>query len=167
MPGKLSNPRDLFLQLLGEMLWLERTLVREALPSLERGAQAQSLAQAFAHHLEQTRDHVTRVEEVFGIAAAEPSSNLDAPAEKLIEHHDELAGQVVDPVLRDVFHAAAAARTEHAEIAAYTALIALAEAMELPDAVRLLERNRDEEAEALEQVESIARRLAGEVAHAR
>jgi ferritin-like metal-binding protein YciE len=163
---KLSNPRDLFLQLLGQMLWLERELVREALPALERGAQAQSLAQAFAEHLEQTRDHVARVEEVFGIVAAEPSSNLDEAAQQLIEQHDRLAGGIVDPVLRDVFHAAAAARTEHAEIAAYTTLIALAEALELPAAVRLLERNRDEEAEALEQVERAAERLLHEVARA-
>ncbi|HEY6052513.1 MAG TPA: DUF892 family protein [Gaiellaceae bacterium] len=162
----MSNPRDLFLQLLGELLWLERELVREALPALERGAQAQSLAQAFAEHLEQTRGHVKRVEEVFRIATAEPSSNLDEPAQKLIEHHDELAGSIVDPVLRDVFHAAAAAKTEHTEIAAYTTLIGLAEALELPEAVRLLERNRDEEAEALEQVERAAERLLREVAHA-
>lgn len=163
----LSNPRDLFLRLLGQMLWLERELVREALPALERGAQAQSLAQAFAEHLEQTRDHVARVEEVFRIAAAEPSSNLDEAAQKLFERHDELAGSVVDPVLRDVFHAAAAARTEHAEIAVYTTLITLAEALELPEAVRLLERNREEEAEALEQVERAARQLSREVAHVR
>lgn len=149
------------------MLWLERELVRETLPALERGAQAQSLAQAFAEHLEQTRDHVARVEEVFRIAAAEPSSNLDEAAQKLIERHDELAGSIVDPVLRDVFHAAAAARTEHTELAAYTTLIALAEALELPAAARLLERNRDEEAEALEHVERAAERLLREVAHAR
>lgn len=162
----LSNPRDLFLQLLGEQLWLERELVRAALPALQRGAQAQGLADAFADHLAQTRDHVARLEEVFRIAAAEPSSNLDAAAQQLIEHHDELAGGIVDPRLRDVFHAAAAARTEHAEIAAYTTMIALAEALELPDAVRLLERTREEEAEALERVERLAERLSGEVAHA-
>ncbi|HSP72776.1 MAG TPA: DUF892 family protein, partial [Gaiellaceae bacterium] len=80
--------------------------------------------------------------------------------------HDELAGSIVDPVLRDVFHAAAAAKTEHAAIAAYTTLIALAEALELPDAVRLLERNRDEDAEALDRVERAAERLLREVAHA-
>ena len=164
---KLSNPRDLFLQLLGELLWLERELVREALPALERAAQSQSLARVFAEHLEQTRDHVARVEEVFRIAAAEPSSNLDEAAQKLIEHHDELAEEIVDPVLRDVFHAAAAAKTEHAEIAAYTVLIALAEALELPDAARLLKRSLEEEAEALEEVERAAERLLREVAHAR
>ena len=109
---------------------------------------------------------MARVEEVLRIAAAEPSSNLDPAARQLIEQHDELAGSVVDPMLRDVFHAAAASRTEHAEIAGYTTLIELAEAMELPDAVRLLRRNLEEEAAALERVEEIGRRLAREVVDA-
>jgi ferritin-like metal-binding protein YciE len=149
------------------MVWLERELAREALPSLERGAQAQSLAEAFAEHRAETLDHVARLEEVFRIAAAEVSSNLDPAAQQLIEQHDEVAGQVVDPMLRDVFHAAAAARTEHAEIAMYATLVELAEALELPEAARLLRQNLDEDAAALEKVEQIGGRLTREVAHAR
>jgi ferritin-like metal-binding protein YciE len=162
----MSNPRDLFLQLLGQALWLERLLVREALPSLERAADSESLARAFAHHLEQTRGHVARVEEVFAIAAAESSSVPDRAAEKLVEEHDRLAGNVVDPRLADVFHAGAAALTEHHEIALYTALIALAGALELPDAVKLLEQSLAEESEALAEVEQLGARLAREAVHA-
>src|SRR5581483_6599828 len=49
----LSNPRDLFLQLLGEMLWTERTLAFEALPALRRDVTAERLAAAVDAHLEQ------------------------------------------------------------------------------------------------------------------
>jgi ferritin-like metal-binding protein YciE len=141
-------------------------LVHEALPSLQQSAQAQSLAQAFEHHLEQTRGHVSRVEQVFAIAAAETSSIPDRAAEKLVEEHDRVSGSIVDPRLADVFHAAAAVRTEHHELATYTALIALAGALELPEAVRLLEENIAEEAEALAQVEQIGERLAREATDA-
>lgn len=158
----LSNPRDLFLRLLGEALWLERTLVHEVLPKLERQAQAQSLAEAFAEHLEQTRGHVERLEEVFRLLGAETSSNLDPAAKKLAEHHDETAATIVDPILRDVFHAALAAKTEHYEIASYDTLIQLARVLDAHDAVPLLEQNRAEEAGALELVESIGARLAQE-----
>jgi len=160
----LSNPRDLFLQLLAEVLWLERTLVRAVLPKLAEQAQSESLAGAFAAHLEQTRGHAANVERVFELLGAETSSSLDEAAEKLAEHHDATAGSIVDPRLRDVFHAAAAARTEHYELASYDALIGLGRALDVPEAVELLGRNRADEADALAQVEAIGARIAGELA---
>jgi ferritin-like metal-binding protein YciE len=160
----MSNPRDLFLLLLGEQLWLERMLALDVLPKLAREAQSQSLSEALLAHLEQTRGHVARLEDCFRAAGAETSSNFDPAAQKLFEHHDEVAQQVVEPVLRDVYHAAAAAKTEHYELAGYDALLELARALDLGDAVSLLEQNRSEDADALEQVESIGARLGRETA---
>src|SRR5205085_12038897 len=57
---KLSSPRDLFLHLLAEMLWVERMLVFEVLPNLLKQVQSESLAAAVEEHLAQTRGHVTR-----------------------------------------------------------------------------------------------------------
>lgn len=158
----LSNPRDLFLRLAGELLWLERMLVFEVLPQLQRDAQSESLAAAFAEHLEQTRGHVTRLEQTFQLLGAETSSNLDPAAKQLFEHHDELAAEIVEPILRDVFHAAAAAKTEQYEIAAYDALIELGRALGAP--VELLEQSRGDEVGALERVGSIGARLGKEIA---
>jgi ferritin-like metal-binding protein YciE len=146
------------------MLWTERMLAFEVLPKLQREVRSQPLAEAVAHHLEQTKEHVARVEEVFRAVGAETSSNLCPPVEKLAEHHDELAEQLVEERLRDTFHAAAAAQTEHHEIALYDALITVADAMEERDAVKLLEQNRDEERDALKTLEREAERLAGEAA---
>jgi ferritin-like metal-binding protein YciE len=137
-------------------------LVLEVLPQLQRDAQSESLAAAFAEHLEQTRGHVTRLEETFRLLGAETSSNLDPAAKKLFEHHDELAAEIVEPILRDVFHAAAAAKTEHHEIAAYDVLIELGRALGAP--IELLDQSRREEAGALERVESIGARLGKEIA---
>ena len=97
---------------------------------------------------------------MFPHLAAETSSSLDPAAQALFEHHDELAQQIVDPVLRDVFHAAAAAKTEHYELAAYDALIELSRALGIP--VDALEQNRAEDARALEQVEAQGARLGKE-----
>jgi ferritin-like metal-binding protein YciE len=144
------------------MLWTERTLALEVLPKLQREVTSGPLAEAVAHHLEQTKEHATRVEQAFRAVGAETSSNLFPPAEKLAEHHDEVAQQIVEERLRDTFHASAAAATEHLEIAMYDALITVAKAMEEKDAVRLLERNRDEEREALATMEREAERLARE-----
>ena len=134
------------------MLWTERTLAFEVLPKLRRDVTAEGLAQAVDEHLEQTKQHVARVEQAFRAAGAEPSSNLSPPAEKLAQHREELAGTVPEDRLRDVLNAAAAAATEHHEIAAYDALVDLAGGLELGDARDLLEQNRKEEAEALDRL---------------
>jgi ferritin-like metal-binding protein YciE len=134
------------------------------LPKLQRDIQSEGLASAVAEHLEQTKEHAARLEQVFRALGAEPSSNLSPPAEKLAQHHDELAGSFTDDRLADVFHATAAAATEHQEIAAYDALLALGQPVDLPDDARgLLEQNRDEEGQALGRIESELRRLAGEL----
>ena len=125
---------------------------------------SEGLAKAVDEHLEQTREHGPRLERVFRALDAEPSSNLSPPVEKLAQHHDELADSFADDRLADCFHATAAAATEHHELAAYDALLALARSVDLAgDARELLERNRAEEAEALERLEQELQRLAGEL----
>ena len=134
------------------------------LPKLQRAVTSEGLAAAVAEHLEQTKEHGPRLEAVFRALDAEPSSNLSPPAEKLAQHHDEVAGSFADDRLADVFHAASAATTEHFELAAYDALLALAQAVGLSDDAReLLERNRAEEAAALERLQEELQRLAGDL----
>lgn len=125
---------------------------------------SEGLAKAVDEHLEQTREHGPRLERVFRALDAEPSSNLSPPVEKLAQHHDELADSFADDRLADCFHATAAAATEHNELAAYEALLTLSRSVDLADDAReLLERNRAEEAEALERLEQELQRLAGEL----
>jgi ferritin-like metal-binding protein YciE len=156
---KLSSPRDLFLHLLAEMLWVERMLVFEVLPSLRKQVQSESLAAAVEEHLAQTRGHVTRVEEVFRALGAEPVSARSAPAAALASEHEETAGKIAEPRLADLFHAGAAITTEHFEIASYDVLLELA-----PEAVReSLAQNRDEEVQALELLRELSGRLRGEL----
>ena len=134
------------------MLWTERMLAFEGLPKLRRDVTAEGLAQAVDEHLEQTKEHAARLEQVFRAAGAEPSSNLSPPAEKLGDHRAELAEDIPDDRLKDVLNATAAAATEHYEIALYDALLELASGLGLDDARELLERNRKEEEEALRRV---------------
>jgi ferritin-like metal-binding protein YciE len=156
---KLASPRDLFLQLLAEVLWVERMLVFEVLPRLLEQVQSESLAAAVEEHLAQTGGHVTRVEEVFRALGAEPVSARSAPAAALAAEHEETAGKIAEPRLADLFHAGAAITTEHYEIASYDVLLELA-----PETAReSLAQNREEEAQALELLRELSGRLRGEV----
>jgi ferritin-like metal-binding protein YciE len=137
------------------------------LPELHKAVKSQGLADAVDEHLDQTKHHGPRLEQVFRAVGAEPSSNLEPALEKLAEHHDELAGSFADNRLADVFHAAAAVRTEHDEIAMYDTLLTLGNALDLGDARGLLEENRREEEQALERLHSELARLVRELQEVR
>jgi hypothetical protein len=79
MPATMSNPRDVYLALLGDLLFVERTLSFETLPQMLADAGDPALARAMAEHLEQTKAHVGRVEQAFRSAGAEASSNHSLP----------------------------------------------------------------------------------------
>jgi ferritin-like metal-binding protein YciE len=127
------------------------------LPKLVEEADSEWLADALAAHLEQTRGHAERLEEAFVAAGAEPTAAASPALEGLRKGHDALVDSVVEPRLRDLFLATCAAETEHLELALYSSLIGLAERLGLDSAP--LVANRDDEREALEQVESTAGRL--------
>jgi ferritin-like metal-binding protein YciE len=81
--------------------------------------------------------------------------------EGLKKEHDEMIGEVSEGLV-DMVDAGAAARTEHYEIAAYNGLIEMARALGERQAVGLLEENLKEEREALNDVESVAKKLRDE-----
>jgi ferritin-like metal-binding protein YciE len=115
------------------------------------------LRAALEEHLEQTKEHVSRVEDAFRAAGAEPTAARSAALAAALEQHD--AQDVKEPTLRDLFHASGAARTEHLELGLYDAVLALASGA----AATLLKQNRKDEENALKQVEQVAVRLAGEL----
>jgi ferritin-like metal-binding protein YciE len=151
----VSNPRDLLLQHLSELLWIERTLFSEVLPSVHDDAQAAELQQALTAHRAETREHCVRLEAAIRACGAEPAAARSPSLEAMKEQHESEAPSVVDRTLRDVFHCAGVARTEHLELAAYDAALRLADG----ECARLLQQNRDEDAKALKQIEKLARGL--------
>ena len=141
MAGKVSNPRDLLVLLLGELLHVERRLAGGVIRELADAVHDEELRRDLLHHLEQTTQHVERIETAFHRLEVAPTANLSRPFESAVAQHGELAPNIVEPTLADRFHAQAALHTEYWEIAAYETVLHLA-----PQAVReLLERSRDDE----------------------
>jgi ferritin-like metal-binding protein YciE len=132
-------------------------LVFEILPQVHREADSELLAEPLELHLEQTRAHVARVEALFATVDAEVSSAISYALEGLRRAHDELVPKVVEPRLKDLALADAAARTEHLEIALYTALIRIAQQLDVD--AKPLERNLADERSALKQVDQAAAEL--------
>ena len=160
MATQMSDPRDLFLHELGDVLYAERLLVK-ALSKLQEEASDEELALGFEEHLEQTRQHVKNVEQAFEKlgekASAEKCPGIDGIKK---EHDDFVAKESPSQDVLDSFLTGAGARTEHYEIAAYEGLVTMAEAMGETDVAELLSENLQQEKEALEKLKTIGKRLA-------
>jgi ferritin-like metal-binding protein YciE len=159
MPTTVSNPRDLYLVQLCDMLFVERQLAFDVLPSLLGQVKDSELSAALGEHLAQTKEHASRLEDVFRLAGAEPSPVLSAPFAGLKDQHEAQSSAIVNETLADAWHAAAAAHTEHYEIAAYEALVTMAGALELGEAVELLGANLEDERAALKLAQDAYARL--------
>jgi ferritin-like metal-binding protein YciE len=157
---KMSDPRELFLHELGDILYAERTLVK-ALPKLQEEASDEELAQGFGDHLEETRQHVKNIEQAFEAigeeAKAEKCPGIDGIKK---EHDDFVAKESPSQEVLDAFLTGAGARTEHYEIAAYEGLVTMADAMGEDEVARLLSENLEEEKIALRKMQAIGKRLA-------
>ena len=157
---KMSDPRDLFLHELGDVLYAEKTLVK-ALPKLQEEASDEELASGFADHLEETRQHVKNLEQAFE-ALGEPAKAEKCPGIEGIkkEHDDFVANESPTSEVLDAFLTGAGARTEHYEIAAYEGLVTMATAMGEDDVASLLNENLEQEKAALAKMQTIGKRLA-------
>jgi len=144
---QLQSLNDVLEQQLSDLLSAERQLV-EALPKMARAASDEQLRNAFEQHLEETREHVTRLEQVFGEVGRQPSGEVCKAMQGLIAEGEEVISANGDPAAKDAALIAAAQRVEHYEIAGYGTAKALAGELDHGEAKDLLERTLDEEGQA-------------------
>jgi ferritin-like metal-binding protein YciE len=157
----ITNPRELFLHELGDILYVERKLANETLPKLIEEVNDEEFAVGLESHLKETRRHVANVERVFEIFGEEPHEEECIGFQGLKREHEQLVDET-SPALIDLVDAGAAARTENYEIAAYEGLRRMAKGLGEDEAVELLDTNLKQEKEALREVEKVATRLSKE-----
>jgi ferritin-like metal-binding protein YciE len=166
MPTKMDDPRELFLHELGDLLYAENLLVK-TLPKLAREASDAELQKGFEAHLEETKQHVDNLKQVFEAVGEKAKSEKCPAIDGIAEEHDEfISEEEPSPEVRDIFLTGAGSRAEHYEIAAYTGLITMAQALGEKDAVPLLQENLEQERGALAKLEKAATRLSREYATA-
>jgi ferritin-like metal-binding protein YciE len=146
---------DAFLDELRDLYDAEKQLTK-ALPKLAKTATSAKLRQAFESHLEETRGHVERLEQVFeGLDERARGKHCDGIA-GIIEEGKSIMEEDFDESTMDACLIAAGQRAEHYEIGAYGTVIAWAEAMGHNDAVALLQQNLDEEKAADKKLSALA-----------
>ena len=156
---------DLFVHQLQDIYYAESQIVK-TLPKMIEKATDQQLKDGFKQHLEETRTHVTRLEQVFQMHGVEPKA-VDCPAiDGILKEGNEVAGDIDDKMVLDAALAAAAQAVEHYEISRYGTMIAWAEELGLDDAVSLLEETLEEEEATDEALTEIAKTAINQEAEA-
>ncbi len=151
----LATMHDLMIAELKDLYSAETQLVK-ALPKMAKGANTPSLRKAFEDHLEQTQQHVARLDEIFGILGSSPRGTKCKGMEGLLEEGSEMLEEEGDDTVRDAGIIAAAQRVEHYEIAAYGSTLAFATLMGHSEIAELLEQTLEEEKAADVLLSSIA-----------
>ena len=152
---KLDSLRDRLVEELRDLYSAETQLV-EALPKMAEAASSQELRSAFNHHLDQTREHVSRLKEVFSDIGEKSSGETCEAMKGLIKEGEILLKAEGDPGVRDAGLIGAAQRVEHYEIAGYGTARSLAQRLGDNRIVATLQQTLNEEAEADKKLTSIA-----------
>jgi len=152
---KLQTLQDLLVHELKDLYSAENQLVK-ALPKMAKAATNQTLRAGFEEHLEQTRNHVTRLEEIAKSFNCKLTGHRCKAMEGLIEEGGELISEDAEDTVRDAGLIGAAQRVEHYEIAGYGTARALAECLGYGEVVRLLNETLDEEKATDEKLTELA-----------
>jgi ferritin-like metal-binding protein YciE len=139
---KLNTLEEVLIDHLRDLYDAEKNLVR-ALPKMAKAADSEELADAIRDHLEQTKHHVERLEQVFEQFNQKPRAKACKAIRGLIEEGGEAASD--EGTLSDLAIVAAAQKVEHYEISAYGTAKAWAQMLGNQAAVDLLDQTLQEE----------------------
>jgi ferritin-like metal-binding protein YciE len=128
-----------------EDLHSAETQMVEALPKMAKSANCNGLKASFEAHLEQTKVHVSRLEEIAKSLNFSPTGKTCHAMKGLCEEGREALCDKAHPTLHDADLIAAAQRIEHYEIAAYGTARELAECLGHTHSASLLDATLAEE----------------------
>src|SRR5437773_11000655 len=152
---KLDTLKTLYIDELRDLYNAENQLLK-ALPKMAKGASSEDLKDAFEKHLEQTKSHVERLEEVFQAIGEPPKGKTCKAMKGLIEEGSEILKEDGEESVIDAGIIVAAQNVEHYEIASYGSVRTFAELLGQKKAAELLQTTLDEESEANELLNGLA-----------
>jgi ferritin-like metal-binding protein YciE len=147
--------QDLFYEELEDLYDAEKQIVK-ALPKVAGAAASDELRNALEEHLEQTKEHVNRLEQVFRTIGREAKAKKCDGMKGLLEEGEKVISEIDESPVRDAALIAAAQKVEHYEISGYGTTRTFAQLLGQDEAVELLDETLEEEKEADERLTEIA-----------
>ena len=153
--------KQLYIDELKDLYNAENQLVK-ALPKLAKASASEELRQGFEAHLEQTKGHVSRLEQIFEALGENPKGKTCKGMQGLIEEGSEMIDEDFEDSVKDAGLIGAAQRVEHYEIAGYGTARSFAELLGEDEHVTLLNQTLDEEKETDEKLTELAKTINAE-----
>ncbi len=154
----MATPRDLFVHELADTMSAEHITLK-LLSELQKEDRHPEAKQAFREHEQETKQQISNLEQVFELLGEEPEQTTCHAAEGLQREHEALHEEQPTPEVLEMGNLGGAAKTEHYEIASYTALVQMARDLGERDIVRLLKENLSQEKAMAKRVEALAKEL--------
>jgi ferritin-like metal-binding protein YciE len=151
----IATMDDLLLHGLKDIYYAENQILK-SLPELIEKATNRDLTKRLRDHLEETKNQVARLDQVFKKLGQEPQGVKCPAIGGLISEADEIGGEIADKEVLDAAIVGAAQSVEHYEITRYGTLIAWAESLGHDDIIRLLNTNLNEEKAADKKLSTVA-----------
>jgi ferritin-like metal-binding protein YciE len=156
--SKLNSLKDLLVDELKDLYHAETQLVK-ALPKMAKAATNPDLKNGFTSHLEQTRGHVTRLEQALRLLGESPKGKTCYAMEGLVKEGGEAIDTDAPDAVKDANLIGAAQRVEHYEIAAYGTVHTYANILGEDEAASLLEETLEEEKETDQKLTQLAEQI--------
>lgn len=153
--GTLNTLEDLFHHQLKDIYNAEKQLI-DALPDLRDKSNAQPLREAIADHLDETRTHKNRLDDIGKSLDLDLGGETCEAMKGLIEEARSFISEEAKPAVRDAGLIADLQRIQHYEIAAYGTALHYAEALNHTAAVEKLRDSLNEEKDADQQLNILA-----------
>jgi ferritin-like metal-binding protein YciE len=156
--SKITNLREAYIEQLRD-LYSAETQLTKALPKMAKAATTPDLKQGFEEHLEQTKGHVNRLEQIFEKLDEKPTGKKCKAMEGLVKEGAETISEDAEDAVHDAMLIAAAQRVEHYEIAGYGTVVKWAELLGEDEAQKLLEETLQEEKDTDEKLTEAAEQI--------
>ncbi|WP_421943091.1 ferritin-like domain-containing protein [Pedobacter sp.] len=153
---EFSELQEFFKDSIADLYWAENHLVK-SLPKMISAASSPALKKAIETHLEETKTHVARLEEIFGLLGEKAIAKKCDAMEGLTKEAEGIVEETqAGTVTRDLGIILASQKVEHYEIASYTGLNRLAITLGLQQIADILTQTLNEEGQADSKLSEIA-----------
>ena len=153
-----DNLKKLYVDELKDLFSAENQLLK-ALPKMAKAASSDELRAGFEEHLEQTKGHVQRLENIFQSLDESPKGKKCAGMEGLVKEGAEVMAEDLEEAVMDAGLIGAARRVEHYEMAAYGAVSELAKVLGETNHASLLKQTLEEEQATDEKLTQLAKEI--------
>ena len=151
----MQTIEELFEHELTDMYSGEQLLL-EALEQMADESTDRDIRKMFTQHRKETQGQIKRLEKIFKSLGQKPGAETCHGIEGLLKEKKAFMKERPSAELVEFFNIGAGQKTERYEITSYEVLIDMADKLEMPDAVELLEQSLQEEEAALNRLKTIA-----------